>query len=146
MSIAVKLYGGPLHGQTFAADENASRIDCYDKRFRAGLRLRDMYNPDLPIRPMDWDMDRRTYEINIYQERRGDFFKRMKVGILEGTAILDHERWEIERDMEKVRWEPIREFSILEDFELWFAWTAYKYTGREKVLYDSLYGRPTSWV
>lgn len=137
MSDLVKFYGGPLHRQENYVEEGCLRVDAMDRRFES--RRLDFYM-DLSRPPVYEPISKASYEINWWQERRGIMGRRMRVAIIEGKGnLLDREEYEIERDIRGVPWQPVKQPSILHNFETWFNVTAYKHTLNENYIREELY-------
>jgi hypothetical protein len=74
--------------------------------------------------------------VEIFHERRGTAYRRTWVAVVEGLKnLLQHEEWEIERDMQYLPWTPIEKPSILREFDSWFNWCAYRHTHDSKYLH-----------
>lgn len=119
----IKLYGGGMHGQTVSWNGSAPSIVAPERRFNHV----DPWAFD-PGKPIYHPMEIETYQIDMWQERRRNGFRRMRVGLLEGRQLHHHEEWDVQRDLGSVPWQPIDPPSILKDFDRWFAWCAYKHT------------------
>lgn len=116
----VKCYGGPMHGQF---------VGCDQLRFEALMKPRchrmewDCHPPTYDIGPPETI----TYMVELFHERRGTARREMKVAVVEGHQnLLQHEEWEIERDLGAHHWLPIKKPSILREFDSWFNWCAYR--------------------
>lgn len=132
----VKYYGGPMHGQVHELIPGTRRVDCVDNRFNADQYSR--YHPTpIPIKP---SFQTRSYEVNKYQERRGNMWRMMNVAVIEGQKnLLPHEEWEIRRDLDKVPWSAYRMPSILYEFDRWFNLTVYLKTGDESYIREEFH-------
>lgn len=49
--------------------------------------------------------------------------------------------FELQDEIRKNKWKPIREFGFLYDFESWLNFTVYKHTDDEKHLYEEFWKR-----
>lgn len=127
----IRCYGGPLHGEHINVEPGVSRIYALDHRRK--ISLRNLYsNPAMMMEP-NWE--KATYEITWWHERAGNAHRRMRISILEGAKLLPHEHYGIEKALSKVPWEPVRQVSILKEFERWWSWCVYRHAGRENHLH-----------
>ena len=135
----IKLYGGVLHGQIHCADEYASRIETHIPH-RARMNYFQPWRQD----PADIQLPRRqSYTIEIFQEAWGRMRRETYIAVIDGAKNLtQEERYEIERDLSRVPWEPTRKPSILNEFESWWNQTLYRHTGHEPYLYPEFEKRP----
>lgn len=134
----IRLYGGPLHGEFHYWNGEGTTIVCHD-RDMVRDRIDFRFPPKQPVLPPEPMWDRRSYRVDVYRERRGMGERDMCIGLLEGRDIQEHERWQVERDLESRPWYPVKPPSILHNFESWFAWCAYKHTGEQKHIHEELY-------
>lgn len=138
----VKFYGGCLHGQELWIRDDQDRIEAYDRRF-----VRDrmsIYAPERFDMPVAEIADRCSYEIRHYREQRGNCRRRMVVGLLEGSSLLHGEEYELERDMDRIPWQPITIPSFLYEFDRWYNVRMYLITGRKEFLRDELHLPPST--
>lgn len=113
-----------MHGQ-FINWDGQYNFRAADRSFR---RERFSFREDpRPVAEPMFAID--TYRIDLYNEQRGEGYRQMRVGILEGRELFHEEQRQLDWDMHDVPWRPKRNPSILNDFDRWFAWCAYKHTG-----------------
>ena len=120
----IRCYGGELHGQDINWDGRNNFIRAPRRRFIHEDPWK--FNPGTPIVYDPLEIE--TYQIDQWRERCGTGYREMRVALLEGRPLHRHEEHQIQRDIRDEPWKPIREPSILREFDSWFAWCAYKHT------------------
>ncbi len=142
MPVKIKFYGGCLHGQEQWIQDGQHRIEAYDRRF-----VRDrmsIYAPERFDMPVATIMDRCSYQIQRYHEHRGNCYREMMIGLLEGTSLLHGEEYELERDMDRIPWKFRTIPSFLYEFDRWYNVRMYLITGRKEFLRDELHLPPST--
>lgn len=141
MSQTVKFYGGPLHGQHKTLSDGQHRIQCRatTPSYRpARFNPWDRDAPPVSMRDTGEVRDV-SYEILRYNERRGNCYRVVHCAVLEGEKnILDHERWEMEREIDKIPWQIYDMPSFLCQFDRWWNCKMYQLTGRQEFLREEL--------
>lgn len=132
----VKCYGGCLHGKIVHHDTISGRICARDYR-KVILDRHWLMSKNDPFIP-EPNFHEVSYEVDWWHEQIGNACRRMQVAVLEGTKLFDYEEYEIRRDLSKIPWEPMKQFSFLKDFEQWWAWKIYYHTGNEYQLLSEM--------
>ena len=140
MSENVKFYGGCLHGQSIIVEDGTTRVYSQDTRF-VSQRHKFCHAPSNEYMLDNRPYQEVTYEINLYHERRGSAYRCMKIGLLEGSKLLPHEEYEVDRDMMGIPWKPWTPPTILNDINSWWNWCAFRHTANESYLREEFYGR-----
>lgn len=137
MTDVVKFYGGPLHGSVQAVRPGEYRIDAMD--YRHWQMQRNYYDP-YPMRPPSADTVKKvSYGIEKVYERRGNMYRMLLIGLLEGTKLLPREEWELQRDLDRMKWQPVRVPRFLTEFERWYNVKMYEFTGRSEFVQEEFY-------
>lgn len=138
----VKFYGGVAHGQVRTIRDNERRVEVcsYGHHSRDDFRYALHAPPDMNIRNR---IDRDSYEIHRYYEECGNCRRYLDIAQLEGTKLLDREKYELDRDMDQVPWQPITIPSFLYEFERWYNVKMYQITGRREFITGELYLPPS---
>jgi hypothetical protein len=132
----VRCYGGCKHGEAVTLSEDMSHLRAARPRLeRRPLGYGPLDPRDQVYEPMH-EID--TYRLDTYRERRGGGWREMKVAILEGRELYREEQWQLDKDIQDVRWRPIKEPNFLTEFDRWFAWCVYKHTGEFKYIREEM--------
>lgn len=125
MNKRVKFYGGHAHGMWMDVNLSQTQRVCVPKPDicvpRYGIQLKPFLQPLSVL----------TYWVDCYTEksRCPHRCRTMWYGVPEGEKLLNQEACELERDLQGMSWE-FPEFSILNDFDNWFASRWYARTGQ----------------
>lgn len=126
ITVEVKCYGGPLHGETIKVTRDAHRFDAFDLQL---TRRHDIdYHWDKPI-TYEPPPEPASYLIETYVEQSGTFQRKMQVAIIEGANLFPREENELRLALEEVPWTIVRPASFLYEFHEWWRQAVYKHTG-----------------
>ena len=120
----VKFYGGPKHGHVMAINDVRRISFPYAPPRRINWS-------NLDITPAEITFSEVSYYIQIWAENKWKpkRYKKIKIAIYEDSKILSKDKYEMERDFDKVPWTVEKADSFLYDFEQWFSEACFRITG-----------------